>query len=237
MSRPVIGITTSCGPDPKETKPNERFYVNRLYADRLVEAGADPILLTTLTPPEVARGIVDGLLIPGGDDIDASHFGQENHPRVNLEDRGRFPYEKSLLDVLSSETPVFGICYGSQAMNVYRGGDLLQHIPDRVPDSKHSGGTVQTYAVEPESRLAGLLGAGEAQGESSHHQANDRAGDGLRVVARTPDGVVEAIEDTGDRWFVGVQWHPERTPENPATVRLFKSFVEQAALYRSARGR
>ncbi|MCH8979751.1 MAG: gamma-glutamyl-gamma-aminobutyrate hydrolase family protein [Armatimonadetes bacterium] len=237
MSRPVIGITTSCGPDPKDTRPNERFYVNRLYADRLAEAGADPILLTTLTPPEVAREIVDGVLIPGGDDIDAAHFGQENHASIKLEDPGRFPYEKSLLDVLGSETPVFGICYGCQAMNVYRGGDLLQHIPDRVPGSQHTGGVMQTYAIEPDSRLAEVLGATEAEGESFHHQANDRAGDGLRVVGRTPDGVVEAVEDTGDRWFLGVQWHPERTPENPSTVRLFKSFVEQAAEHRRSRGR
>ena len=96
---------------------------------------------------------------------------------------------------------------------------------------------MQTYAIEPDSRLAEVLGATEAEGESFHHQANDRAGDGLRVVGRTPDGVVEAVEDTGGRWYLGVQWHPERTPENPATIRLFEGFVEQAARYRSGRGR
>ena len=237
MSRPVIGITTSVTAGKDGQREEEKFSVNRLYVDCLVAAGAAPILITMETPPESVAEIVDGLLIPGGDDIDAKHFGQQNHPEISLEDPDRYPCEVAILDSLQAQVPVFGICYGCQALNVYRGGDLLQHILDRVPDTTHAGGTLQTYAVEPDSRLAAVLEATKVQGKSYHHQANDSPGDGLRVVARTPDGIVEAIEDTGEKWFFGVQWHPERTPEDAATVRMFKSFVEQAQKYRASRGK
>jgi putative glutamine amidotransferase len=235
MSRPVIGITTSCGPDPNDTYPTERLYVNRLYADCVLAAGGAPILLTKQTPVEVVLELVDGLLIPGGDDIDARFFGQENHSAVILEDPERFQFEQRLLEKWPAAAPVLGICYGCQAMNVYRGGDMVQHIPDVVQDSKHTGGTVQTYAVEASSGLARIIGTTQPSGKSFHHQANGKVGKGLKVVALADDGVVEAIEDESLPWFIGVQWHPERTPDDPATVRLFRSLVEAAAEYRRTR--
>ena len=237
MSRPVIGITTSCGPDPNDKPGNERLYVNRLYADCVLAAGGVPVLLTKQTPVEEALEIVDGLLIPGGDDIDARHFGQDNHPMVKLEDPERFPYEKALLDAWPASAPVLGICYGCQAMNLQRGGDMVQHLPDVVPDSPHTGGAMQEYRIEPDSKLSRIVGTTKAKGKSYHHQANDRAGSGLRVVARAEDGTVEAIEDESERWFIGVQWHPERTPEDPASVRLFRSLVQAAAEFREKRQR
>jgi putative glutamine amidotransferase len=232
---PVIGITTSCGTDPNDETRSERLYVNRLYADCIVAAGGAPILLTKQTPIAVALELIDGLLIPGGDDIDARFFGQDNHPAVKPEDPERFLFEKELLGVLPKETPVFGICYGCQAMNVLRGGDLVQHVPDKVANTQHTGGTLQQYEVLEDSRLAGVIGTTSAQGKSYHHQANDRAGEGLAVVATSADGVVEAIEDPKLPWFIGVQWHPERTPADPSSVRLFRSFVEAAAEYRQKR--
>jgi len=237
MSLPVIGITTSCGPDPNDRPGTERIYVNRLYADCLLAAGAVPILLTKQTPPETVLELVDGLLIPGGDDIDASHFGEENHPAVNLEDPGRYPYEKSLLDALPEAAPVLGICYGCQAINVYRGGSVIQHIPDRVPGSEHAGGTVQEYALDSSSRLAGIVGSDTVRGKSYHHQSNESVGRGLRIVGRTADGIIEAIEDSAGRWVIGVQWHPERTPDDPGTVRLFKAFVGAASEHRRLKGK
>lgn len=235
MTRPVIGITTSCGPDPNDAYPTERLYVNRLYADCVLAAGGAPVLLTKQTPIDVVLELIDGLLIPGGDDIDAKEFGQENHPSVKLEDPERFQFERRILEKLPQEAPVFGICYGCQAMNVFRGGDMVQHIPDANPDSTHSGGTLQSYQVEGDSRLAQVLGASTASGKSFHHQAAGVTGEGLRVVALADDGVVEAIEDASLPWFIGVQWHPERTPEDPSTVRLFRSLVEAAAQYRQQR--
>jgi len=235
MSRPVIGITTSCGPDPNDAFPTERLYVNRLYADCILAAGGAPILLTKQTPVDVVLDLVDGILIPGGDDIDAAHFGETNHPSVKLEDPERFLFEQRLMGVLPADVPVLGICYGCQAINVMRGGDMVQHIPDRVPDVQHSGGTLQEYAVEEDSKLASIIGTTRPKGKSFHHQANDRPGQGLRVVAISDDGTVEAVEDTSGRWLIGVQWHPERTPDDPASVRLFRGLVEAAAQYRLKR--
>jgi putative glutamine amidotransferase len=237
MSLPVIGITTSCGPDPNDGPGTERIYVNRLYADCLLAAGAVPILLTKQTPPETVVELVDGLLIPGGDDIDAVHFGQQNHPAVKLEDPGRYPYEKSLLDALPESAPVLGICYGCQAINVYRGGGVIQHIPDSVPGSEHTGGALQEYSLDASSKLAGIVGSGTARGKSYHHQANEDAGRGLKIVGRSSDGIIEAIEDSGGRWVIGVQWHPERTPDDPGSVRLFRAFVEAAQEHRLQKGK
>lgn len=237
MNRPVIGITTTVIAGKDGLRENEKFGANRMYIDCLVAAGAAPVLITKETPPDSVPNIVDGLLIPGGDDIDGKYFGQDNHPKISLEDPERYPSEVALLDILPLEVPILGICYGSQMLNVYRGGDIIQHIPDRLPDSKHSGGTMQTYIVERDCRLAEIFGAIEVKGKSYHHQSNDKPGGGLRVVARTEDGIVEAFEDVSDRWLFGIQWHPERTPDDPATVRLFRSFVEQSAKYRAARGR
>ena len=237
MSRPVIGITTTVTAGKDGSREEQNFSVNRLYVDCLVAAGAAPVLITKETPLDSVAAIVDGLLIPGGDDIDAKHFGQENHPEIQLEDPERYPHEVAILETLPLDVPLLGICYGCQLINVYRGGDLLQHIPDRHPDSNHSGGTLQTYSVERDSRLAEIFGAIEVRGKSYHHQSNDKPGGGLRVVAKTPDGVVEAFEDVSDRWLFGIQWHPERTPDDPATVRLFRSFVERATSYRASRGK
>ncbi|HXH61308.1 MAG TPA: gamma-glutamyl-gamma-aminobutyrate hydrolase family protein [Fimbriimonadaceae bacterium] len=234
MNRPVIGITTGCGPDPNDPG-NERTYVNRLYADCLVEAGAAPVLLTRATPVESIVPLLDGLLIPGGDDIDASQFGAKNHPMVKLEDPGRYVFEKALLDALPQEAPVLGICYGCQMINVYRGGSLVQHIPDVAGASQHTGGVEEKYMVEPTSRLEAMLGSQCVVGKSYHHQANAQVGEGLKVTARSEDGMIEGIEDAGGRWLFGVQWHPERTPDSEATKNLFKAFVDAATRYRQGR--
>jgi putative glutamine amidotransferase len=235
MSRPVIGITTSCGPDPNDPG-NERLYVNRLYADAIEAAGGAPLLLTKQTPVEVALDVCDGFLIPGGDDIDPAEFGQDKHPKAKLEDPERFKYEQRLYDAIPSDAPVLGICYGCQAINVMHGGDVEQHIPDRSP-MQHTDGVVQEYSVAPGSQLAQALGTSRPRGKSYHHQANGRIGEGLRAVATAEDGTVEAVESSDGRWLIGVQWHPERSMDEHSSVKLFKSLVDAAAEYRQKRGR
>ena len=233
--RPIIGIATSLGLS-KDGKPeNDRFYANRLYGDCLVEAGATPLLIPRISDPAEIVQIIDGLLIPGGDDIDASHFGEQNHPAITLEDPERFPFESKLLDLISPKAPVLGICYGCQAINVHQGGNIIQHIPDVTGDENHSGGTMQEYTLEPCSQLAAIVGSCLVSGKSYHHQSNDRIGTGLKVVGKSDDGIIEAIENEGDRWMIGVQWHPERTPDSAATKALFKSFVEAAKTYKESR--
>jgi putative glutamine amidotransferase len=136
---------------------------------------------------------------------------------------------------LPSDLPVLGICYGCQFLNVKRGGTLIQHVPDAVGHEEHSGGTMQTYSVLDASALARSALASTIEGKSYHHQAVDLVGDGLVVSARAQDGTIEAIEDQSKAFWVGVQWHPERTPEDVATQNLFRAFIGAAAIYRGSK--
>lgn len=130
---------------------------------------------------------------------------------------------------------MLGICYGCQVVNVLRGGSLDQHLPDGLGHDEHTGGTMQKYVVNVDSRLSQSTETAVIEGKSYHHQAVGRLGEGLWVTAKSEDGTVEAIEANDRPWLVGVQWHPERTPDDPATQRLFKRFVQAAAEYRATR--
>ncbi len=135
--------------------------------------------------------------------------------------------------------PLLGICYGTQSLNVWRGGSLVQDIESPVqhqrPDDKPRGFVIEHEAVvEAGSRLAELTGAGEITVNSSHHQSVSRVGDGLRIVARSPrDGVIEAVEGTAaGHWVLGVQWHPERnSATNEISRRIFERLVEEAVAF------
>jgi putative glutamine amidotransferase len=135
---------------------------------------------------------------------------------------------------------VLGICRGCQALNVARGGTLHQHLPDVTDGSIHhrqtASGRETTHTVEVQagSRLAGIVGAGELDVNSFHHQAVDALGRGLRAVAWAPDGVIEAIEGDGEALYLGVQWHVETLVERPRHARLFDALVEAAASERRA---
>jgi len=184
---------------------------------------------------DVLAAVIDGWLIPGGLDIDAANFNEENHAKSNLQDPMRFDAESRMMQAIDPELPFLGICYGCQFLNVYRGGNLIQHLPDVVQHDAHAGGNLQNYIVESVSKLAESAGSKEMQGKSYHHQAVGRVGSNLRVVAQAEDGTIEAIEDDSKPFFVAVQWHPERTPEDATTTRLFSSFVNAAAEYKAKR--
>jgi len=170
-------------------------------------------------------------LIPGGDDIDAGRFGEENHPKVSLQDPARFDGEQRLWNQISTDLPILGICYGCQFLNVARGGTLIQHLPDVVGHEQHTGGTLQEYQVEPGSHLECVIGTQTITGKSYHHQAVKDTGRNLKVVSKNEDGTIEAIEATDRPWFIGVQWHPERTLQDGPTLLIFKNFVDAARNY------
>lgn len=232
--KPIIGITADFVPDPSNERTRGRLELNWNYAQCVAAAGGIPIII----PPQVDANeilkFVDGLMIPGGRDIDASNWGEANHPESKPIAPERFAIESALLDKADKDLPVLGICYGCQLINVHRGGTMIQHLPDVLGHDKNSGGTLQEYDIDPGSKLAGIVGE-QVEGKSYHHQAIRDTGAGLRVVAKGEDGVIEAIEANDRPWMVGVQWHPERTMEDEATRRLFEEFVAAAARYRRAR--
>jgi len=135
---------------------------------------------------------------------------------------------------LERDLPVLAVCRGSQVLNVARGGDLVQHLPEVVGDEKHKEvlGEFSDHevSVESDSRLRGIVGERTAV-KSSHHQGFGRIGDGLVVSAHADDGTIEALEDPSRRFAVGVLWHPEEGED----AALFEALVEEAAAYRAAR--
>ncbi len=245
------------------------------YTRALEEAGAEPVIIPLDPPPDdLAKHLMacDGVLLPGSRaDIDPEKYGKTRHPMTAPADPLRDNVDELLLqDAYNMRKPILGICYGMQALNVWRTGSLIQDVfaqaKTKVP---HNAGAkvaqAHVIAVEPDSRLGAILGAvaraetepslvpGDETSEghsgiehadievkvnSSHHQAAETVGDGLRISARCPDdGIIEAIEGTAPGHFVlGVQWHPERTyNEDPASRAIFRAFVRAAAEHRKDR--
>ncbi len=194
------------------------------YLKAIEAAGGQPRLISLFLSPEqllqVCAGL-DGLLLPGSPaDVDPSEYGQSPRPETAEADSSRDQTDKALLDWAFAESkPVLAICFGTQLLNVYRRGTLVQDIRGQLPSAlKHDwepeGGLPEPYHpihLLPGSRLARLAETAETVVNSSHHQSVERPGKGLRVTAKSPDGVVEAVELEGaTHWVVGVQWHPER---------------------------
>jgi putative glutamine amidotransferase len=234
-ARPVVGITTYVTPAKWSYWDIEAALVPADYVRAVDRAGGRPLLV----PPsgdgvEETLDAVDGLIFSGGSDLDPELYGQDPHPKTVgvVEERDRA--ELALLEAaLARDMPVLAICRGSQVLNVARGGDLVQHLPDVVGDEKHKH-TPGTFAdhdvtVEPGTRLAELLGE-RAPVKSHHHQGFGRVGTGLRVAAQAEDGAIEAVEDPSQRFTFGVLWHPEAGED----LKLFEGLVEAAADYRAA---
>lgn len=200
------------------------------YALSVERAGGVPLLLPPQGSPEAARialSRLDGLLIAGGADINPARYGQEPGPHVKTWYDDRDAWELWLLAEAERERlPVLGICRGMQMMAVAAGGSLVQHLPDVVGHSAH-GGTAAGYSsteviVDGEGRVAELI-AERLTVPSHHHQAVAEH-PGYRVVARDGDGVPQAMEAHGDRFAVGVQWHPETVEDSG----LFEGLVAAA---------
>jgi putative glutamine amidotransferase len=236
VARPVVGITTYVAPARWSYWDAEAALVPAEYVRAVEGAGARPLLV----PPssegvEETLDAVDGLIFSGGADLDPGLYGQEPHPETSGIHQERDRAELVLLEAaLARDMPVLAICRGSQVLNVARGGDLVQHLPDVVGDEKHKH-TPGTYAdhdvtIEPGTRLGSLLGD-HAPVKSHHHQGLGRIGDGLRPAARAEDGSVEAIESVDHRFAFGVLWHPEAGED----AKLFEELVREAGRYRSGR--
>jgi len=187
---------------------------------------------------------VDAVVLTGGGDIDPALYRQVPHPatRIVAADRDRFELAVAGL-CLSQGLPVLAICRGVQVMNVACGGTLVQDIPSAVPDARtHLDATTpttcpHTVEVEPDSQLAQCLTPAHSSlrqvpVNSRHHQAIDVLGRGLRISARAPDGVIEAVEAIGHPFAIGVQWHPENFVESDEFHGLFSALVAAAIDWR-----
>lgn len=204
------------------------------YVRAIRECGGVPIVLPN-TDGSVDRiddylELLDGLLMPGGADIRPSEWNEEQHPTTKLLDDDRFEFEKAMITAWIQRTkkPLLGICLGSQWINVAHGGSLVQDIPSEF--GVNHRGVSHAVIVEADSRLREILGQTEFEVNSLHHQAVRNVGKGLRAVAKSPDGIIEATE-TADphRFLFGVQWHPEKlVPEDRLQQKLIQAFVDAA---------
>lgn len=234
MSAPIIGIEVDL-----EATPRGRRYAKcyETYFDAVSAAGGVPVLIPPAPDPGLARAleVLDGLVVPGGDDIAAEEWGEAQRPcpRFVAVDARRLAYGKTLVRLaLERGLPLLGVCYGAQLLNLAVGGTMVQDIADERPGAMDHREGAHEITVTPGSLLARLLGAGAVVVNTRHHQANREPGRGLVASALAPDGVVEAIEaDDPARFVLGVQWHPE--DQGPAGAPLFEGLVEAARARRS----
>jgi putative glutamine amidotransferase len=236
--RPLIGITSYLELVSWGVWDLDAALVPASYVHALERAGGRPLLV----PPseagvEETLAALDGIVFSGGSDVDPAAYGADPHPETNGVHRDRDRAELALLTAaLDRNMPVLAICRGSQVLNVARGGDLVQHLPDVVGHErhKHTPGQFADHGVRigPDTNLSRLVRE-HAPVKSHHHQGYGRLGDGLRPAAWADDGVVEALEDPSRRFALGVLWHPEEGEDDA----LFAGLVAAAREYRATRAR
>jgi putative glutamine amidotransferase len=213
------------------------------YERAVEKAGGEPVRIRLDQPSEEVMRLIercDAVLLPGSKaDVNPAKYDAARAPQTADADSGRDTVDELLLqDAYNMRKPVLGICYGLQSLNVYRSGTLIQHIESPV---NHAAGRQVAVAhaieIDPGSKLAEIVGSKAGTQpfvvpvNSSHHQAADAIGDGLRVVARSPqDGVIEALEGTSaDHFVLAVQWHPERSiDEDEPSRAIFRALVDAA---------
>lgn len=225
--RPLIGITS----DLIERSPGRwSAAVGQAYCERVAEAGGVPVVL----PPVASlvqehAAACDAFVFTGGNDPDLSRWGIKNHPEATLMVPARQDYELRLLEVLKQDyprKPVLGICLGMQMMCLEAGGTLHQHLPDIVVTAqqhRNSDHAVKAVATIEEGCPAWLAEGGV--GNSNHHQGVSNPGPGMRILATSDDGVIEAVVDHSRPFYVGVQWHPERTADDKLGKDVFRALV------------
>jgi putative glutamine amidotransferase len=211
----------------------------RGYQDSVARAGGVPLLVDPVGDPSGILERVDAIVLTGGPDVDPACYGQERHEKTYGVNREHDDFELALAqEALDRDLPTLAICRGFQILNTALGGTLYQHIPEVPGVEPHGhpgepgGGREQEMNLEPGSLLAKVMGENRPVGTCHHHQAVDRVGTGLRVVARADDDIVEGMEHADpDRrgWLLAVQWHPEDTAAtDPANQRLFDALITEA---------
>ena len=243
LNKPRVGIPWRTSQEESQHQMEKL----RFYFDRVRDAGAEPVHISLSLPAadlQAQLHSLDGFVLPGSPaDVDPSRYGATRHSKTVTIDENRDRTDLAILDyAVRAGKPVFAICYGCQILNVYFGGTLTQDLPSEKPSEVRHGKTdlaansstadlEHTACLTPGSHLAKLAGATHARINSSHHQAIDQPGKDLAVASVSEDGIVEAVEWTGDsNWILGAQWHPERMPDDPLARKLFEDFVSAVAV-------
>jgi putative glutamine amidotransferase len=247
--RPRIGITSRKIPYFHRDRPYPRYGVAVSYIHAVEVAGGLPLLIPLSRDSSVLEdyfGTLDGLLLPGGMDVDPVHYGEEPHRLLEEVDPVRDETELYLARrALQADMPVLGVCRGEQLLNVAAGGSLFQDVAAQSPQEviRHFQDFAQEWPshsveIKPDTLLASIIPERKLRVNSYHHQAVRRVAAGFRVAATAPDGVVEAVESTKHAFALGVQWHPELLVDDlDFNLALFRRHVEEAARFRDSKSR
>jgi putative glutamine amidotransferase len=219
----------------------DRFYLSRHYSEAIEAAGGAPVHISLIPNPGYISSVMDeldGVLLPGSDsDIDPLRYGTEPHPNLGSVHPVKDETDLLVLDEIEKRRlPLFAICFGMQALNVSRGGTLIQDIPSQLPKAiKHQQGAPRdrpSHAIKLDktSLLFALPSAEQVLVNSHHHQAVDKVGRDLVATAWSSDGLIEAVEDSRpERFALGVQWHPELGWQRDSLSKaLFERFIAEA---------
>lgn len=238
MLRPLIGITAYTRNYIEKGWDFDVSYAQNAVA--IEAAGGLPVLIPAKVSLETLRAIyerLDGVLLPGGGDVDPTEYQAEPHPTTGNIDHDRDRTEMALTRwAYEDGLPTFGICRGIQVMNVALGGSLIQDVPSLVAAPlRHDLDPGETRArilhdvtLTDGCRIAQILGQTRVPVNSIHHQAIERPAPPLTVVGHAPDGVIEAVEAAEKPFFMAVQWHPEDMIDDERMLKLFKAFVDAA---------
>lgn len=232
----TVAVTAGIRPDGDTS----RVRLTAAYVTALESAGLIPLIVPPLSTPDAAATVLDsvaGLVLTGGGDIDPARYGEKRHEKVHSINAARDATEAALIEEAKRRgTPVLAICRGIQMLNVALGGTLVQDIPSQcetdISHDEESARTSRTHevSVEPDSLIAKAIGAEHLTVNSFHHQSVKRVAEGMRVTARSPDGIIEGLESIDESWWVlAVQWHPEEMTDSPEPWDrgLFQAFARK----------
>jgi putative glutamine amidotransferase len=235
QTRPVIGINADFIAAGKHGQAQIRLTAG--YFDSVLAAGGLPLIMPPLNKDAEINAFLDhvhGFILSGGADMDPRRSGQPSHAAIEPMAERRELNDRALVRcLLKREMPLLAIGLGMQQLNIACGGTLYLHLPEDLPramphrDTATEGPHRHLVLLEPNTRLEEIYGGGELRVNSCHHQAVRQVGAKLRMSARSPDGVIEAIESVSASWFfVGVQWHPESDSASALDMQLFECFIQ-----------
>jgi putative glutamine amidotransferase len=239
VPKPLIAVSAYLlPPDRVRNWPEPAVALPSVYLEAVQRAGGQEALVMPrpLSPDDADQMLRSfaGLLLTGGPDVDPAEYGQAAHETVYGVVAERDAFELALARAaVRSRLPLLAVCRGHQVLNVALGGDLDQHITDRLPGhgipGVGGGAELHEVVVDPDSQLAAVMGVDRSICSHHHHQVIGRLAEGLTVVARAADGTIEAVELADHPEVLSVQWHPEDTAAaDPVQQRIFDAFVERA---------